>query len=198
LKRRGRNARLGPLLAVLAVLGFVPPGVEAQDAPRRQGTVEFFYGGYSVADPLFDTVYQPGGAIQGLGFTAALLPHVDFYFDLKAMAKNGLLSHSQEKTTFVLIPLSLGIRGSFAVAFLRPFAGAGFDYYAFVETNPIGTVVDKATGWHLVGGVYVQIGKRFPILPFFRIKQAFVKSAAGNGTINLGGFEWGGGLAIAF
>ena len=165
---------------------------------RVRGPSSFSIGQYGIADPLFKTVYQSGGSIQGLGFTAALAPNIDFYIDLKLMVKNGLLSHSQEESDFVLLPISLGLRGALTVAFLRPFIGAGFDYFAFLESNPIGTITDRATGWHVLGGFYVQFGERFPILPFFRMKQTFVKTAAGTGMINLGGFEWGGGLAIAF
>lgn len=193
--------RRGEGLLIAAAVLFLGSGLGsafAQADIPRQGTIEFFSGQYGIADPLFKTVYQPGGSIQGLGFTAALAPYIDFYFDLKLMVKNGLLSHSQEESDFVLLPISLGLRGTLTVAFFRPFIGAGFDYFAFLESNPIGTITDRATGWHLTGGFYLQIGKRFPILPFFRMKQTFVKIAAGTGTINLGGFEWGGGVAIAF
>ncbi len=193
-----RRRRFDPLAAAVFVLGLGLGSALAQADIPRQGTVEFTYGQYGIADPLFKTVYRSGGSIQGLGFTAALAPHVDFYFDLKLMVNNGLLSHSQEETDFVLLPISLGLRGALTVAFVRPFIGAGFDYFAFLESNPIGTITDRATGWHLTGGFYLQFGERFPILPFFRVKQTFVKATAGTGTINLGGFEWGGGLAIAF
>lgn|GEM_PF-932083 len=193
-----RRRRFAPLAAAVLVLGHGLGSAFAQADIPRQGTIEFFSGQYGIADPLFKTVYQPGGSIQGLGFTAALAPYIDFYFDLKLMAKNGLLSHSQEESDFVLLPISLGFRGALSVAFFRPFIGAGFDYFAFLESNPIGTITDRATGWHVTGGFYLQFGERFPILPFFRMKQTFVKAAAGTGTINLGGFEWGGGLAIAF
>ena len=195
-RRQRRFASL--VAAAVLILGFYPGSASAQRVPERQGTVEFSFGQYGIADPLFKTIYQPGGPIRGLGFTAALTPDVDFYFDLKFMVKNGLLSHSQEETDFVLLPVSLGLRGALTVAFLRPFIGAGFDYFAFLESNAIGTITDRAAGWHVLGGFYLQFGERFPILPFFRIKQTFVKATAGTGTINLGGFEWGGGLAIAF
>ncbi|MBN1938615.1 MAG: hypothetical protein JW843_03450 [Candidatus Aminicenantes bacterium] len=196
--RAGRR-RLEPLwVAAVLSLAFIPGPASARNDVSRQGTVEFSYGRYGIADPLFKTIYQPSGALQGLGFTAALMPHIDFYFDLKLMINNGLLSHSQEETDFVLLPISLGLRGALTFAFFRPFIGAGFDYFAFLESNPIGTVTDRAVGWHLSGGFYLQFGDRFPILPFFKIKQTFVKAEADTGTINLGGFEWGGGLAIAF
>lgn len=188
------------LLAAAAVLlpAFGPAAVLARDVPTRQGTLEFSTGRYGIADPLFKTIYEPGGSIQGLGFTAALTPRVDFYLDLRLMVKTGLLSHSQEKTDFILLPISLGLRGALTVAFLRPFIGAGIDYFAFLESNPIGTITDRAMGGHVSGGFYLQFGERFPILPFFKVKQTFLKASAATGSINLGGFEWGGGLAIAF
>jgi hypothetical protein len=193
--RETRDRRLVALLAVIALAAGTGPAF-GQTVPDRQGTVEFSFGSYNVADPLFDTIYQPGGSIGGLGFTAGLLPHIDFYFDLKVMVKNGLLSHSQDTTTFVMIPISMGVRYAYPVSFIIPFAGAGFDYYAYVEDNPIGTVLDNAAGLHFLAGFYLRFGERFPILPFARLKYALVK--AGPSKIDLGGWEFGGGLAIAF
>lgn len=200
--RQARDRRRsGFVLSAVFILSLAAGGglLFSQETATRQGTVEFSFGGRSVADPLFDAIYQPGGPIGGLGFTANLVSFVDFYFDLKVMVKSGLLSHSQDKTTFVLMPISLGIRASYPVSFLIPYAGAGFDYYAYLETNPIGTVLDNAKGGHLLAGFYLRLGKAFPILPFFRVKYALVKTGSGGAAaINLGGWEYGGGLAIAF
>jgi hypothetical protein len=165
---------------------------------RPQGTVEFYLGNYRIAEPIFKTVYQPGGSIQGLGLTANLFANFDFYFEVKGMAKTGSLSYSQEKTDFVLIPISLGLRAAFPVAFVVPFAGAGLDYFVYYEKNPIGTTLNYAKGWHLQGGVYLRFGKSFPILPFVKAKWSLVKAALGTRTIDLGGIEYGAGLAVAF
>lgn len=194
---RRTDGRIAALAIILAVAFGAGPAV-AETAPPWQGTVEFSLGRYNIAEPLFDTIYQPGGSIKGLGLSANLIPHLDFYLDVKMMSKNGLLSHTQEKTSFVLLPISLGLRGSYPLAFVKPFAGLGIDYFIYFENNPIGTVVNYAKGWHVAGGIYLEFGKNIPILPFAKIKYTMVKASAGERTIDLGGWEYGAGLAIAF
>jgi len=198
-KREARpvNRRRAGAAAVLLAFVFTGAAV-AGAADDRQGTIEFSYGRYNMADPLFETVYQPGGSIGGIGLTARIVSFVDFYLDAKLMKKDGQLSYSKEKTTLALVPISLGIRGSIPVAFVEPFAGLGLDKYIFYEKNPIGTTVSHATGWHLNGGLYIRFGKAVPILPFVRIKYAMVKSTINDKTVDLGGLEYGAGLAVAF
>ncbi|MDD8030348.1 MAG: hypothetical protein PHE62_12460 [Acidobacteriota bacterium] len=195
-KRRAAG-RIAAAVSILALLcGF--SSAAAADGAAWQGTVEFSLGRYNIADPLFNTIYRPGGSITGLGLTANLIPRLGFSLDVKVLSKNGSLSHSKEKTSFVLIPVSLGLRASYPVSFLIPFAGLGLDYYFYFENNPIGTVVDHAKGWHAAAGVYFQFGETIPILPFAKIKYTMVKASAGSRTIDLGGWEYGAGLAIAF
>jgi len=197
--RRRRLRRIGAAALAAAFAAVLGGGLAlAQTDARPQGTVEFYLGDYRIAEPIFKTVYQPGGSIQGLGLTAHLFANFDFTFEIKGMVKSGSLSYSQEKTDFVLIPISLGIRAAFPVAFVIPFAGAGLDYFVYYEKNPIGTTLNYAKGWHLQGGAYLRIGKSFPILPFVKVKWSLVKASLGTRTIDLGGIEYGAGLAIAF
>jgi hypothetical protein len=195
---RPANRRRAGAAAVLLALVFGAAAAFAANVEDRQGTIEFFYGRYNMSDPLFETVYQPGAAIVGLGLTARLISFIDFYLDAKVMKKNGQLSYSKENTTLALVPISLGIRGSIPVSFIEPFAGLGIDTYIFYENNPIGTTVNHAAGWHMAGGFYIRFGKNIPILPFARIKYAMVKSTIKDKTVDLGGLEFGAGLAIAF
>ena len=102
---RKRRAAGPAAVTALALLCGVSP-VAAADGAAWQGTVEFSLGRYNIADPLFETIYQPGGSITGLGLTANLIPHLGFSLDVKVLSKNGSLSHSKEKTSFVLIPVS--------------------------------------------------------------------------------------------
>jgi hypothetical protein len=196
-RNRRTNGRRAALAIILAV-AFSAGTAVAETAPLWQGTVEFSLGSYHIAEPLFDTIYQPGGSIKGLGLSANLIPHLDFYLDVKVMSKNGLLSHTKEKTTFVLVPISLGLRGSYPLAFVKPFAGLGIDTYIYFENNPIGTVVNYAKGWHATGGIYLEFGKNIPLLPFVKIKYTMIKASADGRTIDLGGWEYAGGLAVGF
>ncbi|MHB8054582.1 MAG: hypothetical protein ACYDH3_04985 [Candidatus Aminicenantales bacterium] len=192
------NGRRAGAAAVLLAFVFGSAAAFAGTGDERQGTIEFSYGRYNMADPLFKTVYQPGGAIQDLGLTAHLISYLDFYLDVKLMSKKGELSYSKEKTTLALLPISMGVRGSYPVAFVEPFAGLGLDTYIFYENNAIGTTVNHATGWHVQGGFYIRFGKSIPLLPFAKIKYTMVKSTINGLTVDLGGLEYGAGLAIAF
>ena len=191
-----KRRRAGTAAALLAFA--VTSAAFASPAGDRQGTIEFSYGRYNMADPLFKTVYQPGAPIGGIGLTARLVSFVDFFLDAKLMTKDGRLSYSKEKTTLALVPISLGLRASVPAAFVEPFAGVGLDKFIFYENNPIGTTVNHASGWHVGGGFYIRFGKAVPLLPFVRIKYAMVKSTIKDKTVDLGGLEYGAGLAIAF
>jgi hypothetical protein len=197
MKRSGRT-RLRAVVAVVLLVLLGGGSAAAQTAAPRQGTFELYLGQYNIAEPLFKTIYQPGGSILGLGLTANLFSYFDFYLEIKGMSKTGLLSYSQEKTSFVLIPISLGLRAAFPVAFVIPFAGVGLDYFVYYEKNPIGTTLNYTKGWHLQGGTYLSLGRNFPILPFLKAKWSLVKATLGTRTIDLGGIEFGAGLAVAF
>jgi len=187
----------GSVVAAVFLAAFCSPARAEENVPR-QGTFEFYLGRYNIAEPLFKTIYQPGSSIMGVALTANLYSYFDFYLEIKGMVKNGLLSYSKEKTSFGLIPVSLGFRADYPIAFVSPFAGLGLDYFIFYEKNSIGTTVNYAKGWHLQGGFYLLIGKNFPILPFAKAKYSFVKATPGGRTINLGGLEFGAGLAVVF
>jgi hypothetical protein len=192
-----RRRLFGSVVATVSLAVFCGLARAEGNVPR-QGTFEFYLGRYNIAEPLFKTIYQPGGSIKGVALTANLYSYFDFYLEIKGMVKNGLLSYSKEKTDFVLIPVSLGFRVCYPIAFINPFAGLGLDYFIFYEKNPIGTTLNYAKGWHLQSGVYFLIGKNFPVLPFAKIKYSFVNASAGGRAINLGGLEFGAGLAVAF
>ena len=195
-----RKPARGRALPLLAALILIPSGnlLRAQTPVPRQGTVELYLGQYHIADPMFETIYHPGGSVQGIVLTANLVPNLDFYLEIKGMVKSGLLSYSKEKSDFVLFPISLGIRGSVSVSFFSPFAGAGLDTYVYYEKNPIGTTLNYARGWHVQAGFHIRLGKNVPILPMARIRYTHVKASSDGRTINLGGFEFGAGLAFTF
>jgi hypothetical protein len=93
--RRRRLRRIGAAALAAALATVLGGGLAlAQTDSRPQGTVEFYLGDYRIAEPLFKTVYQPGGSIQGLGLTANLFANFDFTFEIKGMAKSGSLSYS--------------------------------------------------------------------------------------------------------
>ena len=170
----------------------------AQIPPKEQGAFEFYYGQYGINDARFTDVYSKGGSIFGLGLSSVLAFGFDFYADIKAFYKTGSLTYTQEKTTFLLLPLSLGLRYVLPGSFLRPYAGGGMDFYFYYENNPIATTLNVATGYHLMAGLYLQFGKDSPLRLNGKITYTRVKALEEGIGIELGGLEYGAGIAIIF
>lgn len=167
-------------------------------AATKQGTFQFFLGNYTINEPLFKSIYQNGGRILGILLSANLVFNFDFYFEIKEFYKSGTLTYSKEQTRFLLVPVSLGLRYVLPSSFIRPYFGAGGDVYFYYETNPIGSVLNYAKGYHLLGGAYLQLGKDFPILINVRMKYTLVKASQNGRSIDLGGLEYGAGIGLVF
>jgi hypothetical protein len=191
-----RFARRSILAAALSAALMAP--VFAQAPPKNQGTFEFYYGQYDIADTRFTDVYQKGGSIQGIILSSSLAFGFDFYSEIKAFYKTGALTFTQEKTTLLLLPLALGVRYVLPGDFLRPYAGGGMDFYFYYENNPIATTMNIGTGYHVTGGLYIQFGKNSPLRLNGKVTYTRVKTTEGGLTIELGGLEYGAGIAIVF
>lgn len=183
-------------LVVLAIPVLFAAHLQAQ--AQRQGTFELFLGSYSIQEPRFKEVYEKGGGIQGILLSSSLLYNFDFYTEIKAFYKVGKLTYTQEETKFLLVPVSLGVRFVFPSQIVLPYIGVGGDVYFYYENNPIGTVLNMAKGYHILGGAYLQLGKNFPILLNAKLKYTVAKAKENNLNIELGGLEYGIGLAFSF
>jgi hypothetical protein len=180
---------LALMLALLSGLGF---------ASNRQGTIELLFGSNSINDARFSKIYTSGGSIGGLALSAALFYNLDFYLEAKVSSQAGQLTYTKEKTKFVLLPFSFGIRWGAPLGVLEPFIGVGLDYYVYYEDNVIGTAVDYARGGHVMGGLRLNFGKDVPVSLSGRIKFTSIKATRGAVTVDLGGVELSGSLGFVF
>jgi hypothetical protein len=167
-------------------------------ASDEQGTFELLLGNYDIKDAHFKTIYKEGGRIRGIGLSAFLPYNFNLYFELKEFHRQGELSYSLEKTKFVLVPLSLGIRYVVPLKFFHPYAGAGLDFYFYYEDNPIGTAINYARGSHFLAGTYFQFAESVPVWLNLKLKFTRVAEKLETRTLELGGFEYGMGLVVAF
>jgi len=167
-------------------------------ASDRQGTFELTIGNYSMNEPRFEAVYHKGGMIQGIGLSVFIINDFDFYFAMKGFYKSGELTHTQENTKFLLIPVSLGIRYSRPIGLFCPYFGLGIDYYFYMETNPIQSIINYTRGFHFQGGSYFKISDKLPIWLDLKLKYTMAKTEENNLDIQLGGFEYGLGLVFVF
>jgi hypothetical protein len=164
----------------------------------RQGSVEFILSGYNMNEPRFDAVYDTGGLMSGLSLSAAIVSNVNFYLDIRYYSREGKLTFSQEKTNFYIVPVDLGVRYIYPFGLFNPYLGAGLDFYFYYEENPIGTVLNYTNGYHITGGTYIRPLKNIPVLINLRLKYTWAKAEENNISIQLGGFEYGAGLALTF
>jgi len=181
------------LFFVLSVL--LGPLVQASD---KQGTVEFIYGRFTPSDAQFKKVYQKGGSIEGLILSGNLVSNFNLYLEVKAFSRSGELTFTKEKTKFFMLPLSLGVRYILPRGWFLPYAGFGTDFYFYYENNPIGTVTNYAHGYHLQGGTYIRPAESVPVWLNLKLKYTKAQAEYKGRTLELGGLEFGIGLALVF
>jgi hypothetical protein len=185
----------------LAVTAFLVLSLPAWTSPQRtipQGSVEFTIGSYSMNEPRFEAVYPSGGLMTGFTLSSAVASNVNIYLDIKYYSRQGATTFTKEKSTFYMVPLDLGVRYIYPLGLFHPYLGAGLDFYFFYEDNPIGTVLDYTNGFHITGGTYLRFLQNVPLMVNVRLKYTWAKAENGTVPIQLGGFEFGAGLAFAF
>ncbi len=184
-------------IIALSLLHFVlVPSVFS--ANKNKGTFELVVGHYDLSDSRFKGAYQGGGVIAGIGLSVFVIENFDFFIEAKGFHKFGELTYSKEKTQLFLIPISFDIRLKLPAGPMTPYIGGGIDLHFFFETNPIGNVIDYSSGYNFQGGTYLHFGKNFPILLNLKIKYSKANKTVNNIVIDLGGMEYGVGLAFVF
>ena len=192
LKRTGGLAGL----AALTVLAFAPPRMAS--ASVRQGTIEFLTGRCSISEPRFKTLYEDKGSIQGLSLSGSVFFNLNLYLDVKTLTRTGTLSYTKEKTTFRMIPISAGLRYILPLPIAHPYLGVGVDWFFYNEDNPIETVLDATTGYHLLAGVYLHPFESVPLALNLRVKFTNADAVMEGVPVALGGTELGITFAIVF
>lgn len=172
--------------------------VSVSSASNEEGTVEFFFGKYYMEDARFKTVYQGKNSIQGIILSTSFIFDFNLYMEVKPFYKMGQLTYTKEKTEMVIVPVSFGARYILPLRWINPYFGGGGDYYLYYETNPIGTVMDYAIGYHLSGGVYFQFLRALPLRLNVRVKYTKADAIRKERAVELGGWEYGLGLAFVF
>lgn len=167
-------------------------------ASNNRGTFELFFGHYILSESRFKAVYHGGGIIAGLGLAVSVMQNFDLYIEAKGFHKQGELTYSKEKTQLFLFPISLNIRYKVSIGPITPYIGGGIDVHFYFETNPIGNIADYTSGYNFQGGTYFHFGKNFPILLNLKIKYSKANKMVNNLKIELGGLEYGVGLAFVF
>ena len=187
------------LIVLLAVLVLTGIGFSTEKA-IRQGSFEVVLGSYSINEPRFEAVYPKGGMIGGVALSANLVSNFNAYMEIKYYSRVGELSFTGEKTELSILPLSFGARYIYPLPYLsgmfHPYGGGGFDVYFYYEDNPIGTVLNSTSGYHLMGGTYIRFLQGFPLMLNLKLKYTWAEAKENN--IQLGGLEFAFGFVLAF
>lgn len=163
-------------------------------------TIELGYGKYNVSDPRYKDVYEAGREIYTLEILQLLRTqnhhHLGLAAGVKHFTKKGKSTITQEGTRLTLIPISLSGRYLLKIKAFIPWVEMGMDYYHYKESAPIKITEGWAWGYHIGGGCYLEI----PRVKFIKIK-IYVRHTKAMAEVeaikvNLGGFEYG--LGIAF
>jgi hypothetical protein len=186
------------ILFAAAILALRPFAHPSPDRAIRQGSIEFTIGSYNMNEPRFEAAYPSGGPIGGLTLSSALAANFNVYLDVKYYSRRGKLTFSQEKTSFYMVPIDLGLRYILTLGPLLPYFGGGFDFYLYYEDNAIGTVLNSTTGAHVMGGAYLRFGQTVPVMINARVQYTWAKAEQDANQVQLGGLEYCLGLAFTY
>jgi hypothetical protein len=176
---------------------------EKMDSHMLRNTLfESYYGRYEISDRRYKEVYQQGGDIFTLEISWLLKAqdqhHLGISLGIKSFTKKGQASITQEETKLRLIPIFFGCKYLFKAGNFIPWIEIGLDWYTYKERSSIKTTSNSTLGYHIQGGLYFQIPKiEFMVLRVYA-KHTRAKTEENNIEVNLGGFEYGVGLAFNF
>lgn len=199
-KKRLRSGVKKASIRFLIVLSFlnvvyVSSGLSSSN---NKGTFELFIGHYDLSESRFKAAYHGGGIIAGIGLSVPVVQNFNLYIEAKGFHKSGELTYSKEKTQLFLLPVSFDILYTVHLGPVTPYVGGGIDFHFYFETNPIGNIADYSTGYNFQGGTYFHFSKNFPVLINLKIKYYKANKMVNDLKIELGGIEYGVGLAFVF
>ena len=164
----------------------------------QRTTIEVSFGKYNIRDIRFERVYKESGPILGIAVSVSPVSNFDIWLGVKGFYKSGQLTFTKEETELILVPISAGIKYYRQVGLFKPYLGGGIDYYLYYEQTPIGDTFDYTTGLHFQVGSYFHVIKSLPFWLNLNIKYTKAETEENNNKIDLGGLEYGIGLAIIF
>jgi hypothetical protein len=194
----------------LLVFCFGTSGALAQERIRfepdypKSSTLGLLAGFFFVQDETFQGIYGKSlfffGAEYALRFPVKQQHGVELAVGLEQLQKSGRTSYTEEDTQIRLTSLFLSLRYSLEYGRFIFFAGPGFDYVMYkenyAETFPVKSVDGSAVGYHIMAGGGYYIVPSLAVKTYFKYRAAETEP---NGfRVNLGGTEWGLGLAYRF
>jgi opacity protein-like surface antigen len=152
---------------------------------------------YAMTDSIFNNLYGNGGFMPGLCLSYEPIRKFEIRGEANYYRVNGKMSYNQEKITFSMIPIVLGLRLRVAeIRSLSPYLGFGFGFFPYKEELParFGNVSESTSGFHLEGGAYLNPAKMFYL--DFNVRYIIATAKSSYDDIKLGGIRAGIGVGI--
>jgi len=171
---------------------------------RKKNMFGIFSGFYFMQDSAFQSIYGKSSPIIGAEYAFTLplesVHSLDVWFGFSTLSKKGKTTYFAEDITLSITNFSLALRYIGQFGRFAPFAGGGIDYFvykeSYPETYPVSSVGGSDLGFHLQAGTYIDIISG--LAAKLHIKYNFSKTESYGSTINLGGIQYGIGLAFRF
>ncbi len=160
-------------------------------------------GYYSVSDSDFKDIYSSGSGIYGFLAGMNIWKGIQVFGSYKFFSVDGKTTYTKEDLKFSMNPLTLALRYNFGKEGwkLKPYAGAGIDFYSYKEdivneSEFMKDTSDSVTGYHVQLGGSVELIKNLCLDLNFKYTIADAKPY--EKTVKLGGTEFGIGLLFVF
>lgn len=147
----------------------------------------------------FEEVYEGSTLTYNLDIAYKVWNSLELFVHTDYLSRtDGKLTFTQETSSFKLFPLELGARFFLQMKKAKkqriyPYLGAGAGMYSIKEENAISNLSESRVGFFFEGGLRVYITNSI----FFDAKLKNILLKSGD-DIDVGGFNYMGGIGIAF
>jgi opacity protein-like surface antigen len=160
-------------------------------------------GYYNVSDSDFKEIYSSGSGIYGFLAGMNIWKGLQVFGSYKFFSVDGKTTYTKEDLKFSMNPLTFALRYKYGKEGwkVKPYAGAGIDFYSYKEdvvneTEFMKDTSGNTTGYHIQLGGSLELIKNLCIDLNFKYTVADAKPY--EKTVKLGGTEFGIGLLYTF
>jgi len=147
------------------------------------------------SEEAFRDIYG-GGMMYGGEVSIGVWRGLEIWLGGSYFSKKGELTFTKEETKLEIYPLGGGVKYRFSTGIFDLYVGAGLNYYQYKESNPIGDVSKRGSGYVGKIGSCVNVTGGFLIDLYINYSYCELKLA--DFEINIGGIEAGIGIGYRF
>ena len=150
---------------------------------------------FSPTETLFKEIYGEGMS-YGAEISVGIWKRIDICVGGNYYTQKGELTFTKDETTIKIIPVGFGVKYRFITGTLNVYAGLGFKYFLFNESNFIGDVSTAKMGYEGKIGVFLKIGSGIVFDVY--LDYSYCKISPTSVETNIGGMNTGVGLGYWF